>query len=927
MVWISRREYNAAELIVSQCRLFLSKRERDRLKRDLGNLRNQMRRPDPFHIRENAAAIIVQKFCRSFAVRKYLSDNGIVRHFRKDDAITYAHSNYTKRRVYDRQSEIDELECTEELLRHLVDRHLNDLEQKMLTFTLKLQKVQINTGPHTRLEARIGIYGQAQTAVENQITYAVKLRAQSIAISERANGNLETVYQNYISIESIESYMIKIESNGIKNKIHLQWIRDERENMIRLMDDCDQVQEQILFEEQMRLNEVIQTLVRSHEMYSTKVLMIEKLEGFESEAFSLALCVQSKRIDSSDGEKLMEWIQSNGDKIEHVENSLAGTFDELHSFYCQQEDEMTKFVIFEKNESVIEATCKRSSKSEMVKFDSNDWMRMYESEPWVQKQEMEAALKHLKAVQGHIRVRRNDLLSRKQNDNNGGNVCKVDPAQGTSESAMPTLLRSSIKEAKYRLKGISQGIQAVNERYKVLLRRVSQRKEKRKSGRVVPLPSRRDHELNKMVINVQKYMKQQQHTSVAISSRKFTVGAEETNAVNHVNDENAANGRPFYENRLELGHHTQVVLWIQFSSKDGECISHISLGPREEDGSEYHSLGYTLVGHPRLAGGLWVKRDLEHKFVISSLQVTYANSSDSQILQNDYEKIPCCLAALDDCLVQGNIWIALNKRYTRMTPIDVNKLEKELKEYEELLSQRAGDKTIQNLVEEMERRVDVAKRRQVERRGIENDLEYITEFLVIEKSHIKKLRNIFNAIDCDADKVVSIDEVVHFVKAANVLSGLIRQLMGIMLDEQNRAIHQVDFGQFAKGFCSIIMLGKEDMIKLVFSAVDKAGYGYIPKKAYLDLLEIMDPKGTSVASRALKEEFLPNSLPFALFEELSETYPSALFPLFQFQFSLREHLLGVKYWNRKIRKFQLAKRLVNEGLATYSFVGDKHLPV
>ena len=311
MVWISRREYNAAELIVSQCRLFLSKRERDRLKRDLGNLRNQMRRPDPFHIRENAAAIIVQKFCRSFAVRKYLSDNGIVRHFRKDDAITYAHSNYTKRRVYDRQSEIDELECTEELLRHLVDRHLNDLEQKMLTFTLKLQRVQINTSPHTRLEARIGIYGQAQTAVENQITYAVKLRAQSIAISERANGNLETVYQNYISIESIESYMIKIESNGIKNKIHIQWIRDERENMIRLMDDCDQVQEQILFEEQMRLNEVIQTLVRSHEMYSTKVLMIEKLEGFESEAFSLALCVQSKRIYSSDGEKLMEWIQSN----------------------------------------------------------------------------------------------------------------------------------------------------------------------------------------------------------------------------------------------------------------------------------------------------------------------------------------------------------------------------------------------------------------------------------------------------------------------------------------------------------------------------------------------------------------------------------------------------------------------------------------
>ncbi len=952
MAWISRKEYDATEIIVSQCRMYLSKRQLHRLKTDLAAIHNvKTRLIDSFQIRQTAAAIMIQKTFRSHVVRKFLKDHvdDVVEDYDDDDddddavltACQYAHSNDMKRRIYTREADIKQLEETKELLDYLVHLHLKDLDDLSLWCKSRIQKVllvedNVTTPPpspnhdttsqnksdkQTRLKGKKDNYEQILLAVGNQGAFVRKLQAQSLAMSEKGKQTLDLIQQNYNSIQNIHSFLKGVVVNGsdkIESQAHLEWIYNEEEWMMTCMGSCDECQEQILFEEQIRMDENIQTLLQSHQMFSSKVALLQKLEGYEAEAFSLTLTVESRLMDSSDGEKIMSWIQSNGEKIEQVENSLVNEFDSVHSFYFQQEDLMAKSVVFAMSEFKVEATCKRSNKSCIGRFMTQDWMQLYNKKPWIQKEEMDAASKHLKLVQQHIRIRRNDLIRKKQIGGKCGDTNNHDLDKGMSSrqrrASQAKLLFSAgttfVTKAKHNLNGLKHELREAN---KVVLRSFSLVKAKIKGRvRVVPLriPSRRDHELDKMVANVKRYMQQLQNNCVAVSALKITFGAEESESLEKVNNNNASNGRPFYQNRLEIGHHTQVLIWIEYSSKAEQCITHIALS-EDDEAKEYRNEGYTLVGHPNLSGGLWIKRDPHHKLVVASMQVAFSNNSDSHILKKDYEKIPCCLTVFGDRIARGNIWIALKNRNTRNTPIDICKLEKELEEYETLLSEHPEDEIVQSLVNEMARRVEVGKRKEVERQKNDSDLDYITEFLVIDQNDVDKLRKVFNAIDHEGHKRVSTKDILHFMDAPSALCGIIQQFLGLLLDKKSRALRELDFSQFSKGLSQIIMLGKDEMIKLIFSSIDQQGYGHIPRGKFLGLLDIMDPNGKDVASRRLREENLPDSLSFALFEAISEKYPSLFSPLFQFQRKLRGEMLGAKYWNRKIRKFQLAKKIAS----------------
>ena len=206
----------------------------------------------------------------------------------------------------------------------------------------------------------------------------------------------------------------------------------------------------------------------------------------------------------------------------------------------------------------------------------------------------------------------------------------------------------------------------------------------------------------------------------------------------------------------------------------------------------------------------------------------------------------------------------------------------------------------------------MAKRKKEERRGVRTDhLEYVTEFLVMKEKDISKLRYVFDSIDVHHSGSVSVESVVMRMKEAEQsLTPLIEKLVAMTLGDTQLNGGMLGFGEFARSLCTFAMLGSVEMTQLLFSSIDDAGYGHIPKQGYIDLLKTLHPKGSGIAFRVIREVNIPDSMPFSLFDELNRDYPNALFPLYKFQRFLRETLLGLKYWNHKMRKFQYAKDLV-----------------
>jgi hypothetical protein len=66
---------------------------------------------------------------------------------------------------------------------------------------------------------------------------------------------------------------------------------------------------------------------------------------------------------------------------------------------------------------------------------------------------------------------------------------------------------------------------------------------------------------------------------------------------------------------------------------------------------------------------------------------------------------------------------------------------------------------------------------------------------------------------------------------------LIKKIVGIILNAQNQLLEELDFERFAHCFCSFAMLGRDEMIKIVFNSIDNEGYGHIRNQGYIKLLK------------------------------------------------------------------------------------------
>ena len=426
------------------------------------------------------------------------------------------------------------------------------------------------------------------------------------------------------------------------------------------------------------------------------------------------------------------------------------------------------------------------------------------------------------------------------------------------------------------------------------------------------LKKNNDPELRMMMVTANKTMTNQSKSVSAVTSLKFTVGKTETDAFADCNDSNYSEGLPFYQNKLELGQHDQIVLWIKKDTDQNKFFSEVQLGsgrPNEMEFQTYSEKGFCVENHERLDGGIWFKRSSSSSRVVSNIKVSYCNSGNESIYEKDFDKIDINLTKYG--LANAYLWIEKKGRDDMNAMVDIASMEKELEEYESMLSNAPSDYIIQGMVSELRRRLEVAKGQELQRRDLSNvdHLEYIVEFLALSDRDVACFKSLFRKLDSKKEGRVSIDRLLRYLGESITLSPLVNHLIEIALGGIQVKHGTINFSETTRALATIATFNNEELVKATFRSFDKSGYGVIKDSDFFKLLSWLHPNNRGATKRALREVDIPEMVTYYLFSEIHLRFPLLLFPIMKFQQNVRRKCISAKFWRKKRKKFQQAKEL------------------
>jgi len=439
-----------------------------------------------------------------------------------------------------------------------------------------------------------------------------------------------------------------------------------------------------------------------------------------------------------------------------------------------------------------------------------------------------------------------------------------------------------------------------------------------KSSHLFQLP-RNDPELRTMVTTVKSIMTRQNKTAAAVSSIAFTVGKKETENFCCKNMANKELGFPFYQNRLEIGKHTQVVVWVQTTMHKELFITDITFGhtdPRHQEFQMLTKLGFQVICHDSICGGVWVKRDNNNRTAVSHITISY-NKKDRDTLGKDFVMVPVCLSKYE--LAKANLWITHMEWQSLNKAANLTQMRQQHAIYEKMLSRYPVDQILKGIVQELERRLEVEHRKQGQliQCSKSDHVQHLVNFVALDDKDLAKLKAIYITIDKDKDGFISTNELMNFIQGPTALATFLTSAIILSLNSTDLDNKSLTFGETMVGLSTFAMFSKVEVVKFIFYTYNKAENGCIANSDYFLLLKTLHHKEKWIALRALREINLPNGgyITFDLFQNFDERFPSLLFPIFKLQGDIRQKFMGTKWWENKLRKFEVAKDIATRELS------------
>lgn len=386
----------------------------------------------------------------------------------------------------------------------------------------------------------------------------------------------------------------------------------------------------------------------------------------------------------------------------------------------------------------------------------------------------------------------------------------------------------------------------------------------------------RERELRRIKKTIKLTMNSQDRAVRGIVDILFTVDREETDIFKKKNEACRARGESYFTRvKNDIGSKEKmVVLWIKISSDKSEFLTDIVLSSAQPNHKDFffgdREGGYKLVMHPGMRGlgasdpslCLWFKKEDTKSRFLADIRVSYTKEDHIDLTRKNYEQLPTCLSIFG--CGYANLWVLWASSASMLRLTDSDHIEKELKDYSDMLKKSPDDKILIDLVEKASWRLREKQLAEEDHaRDIPgDDLTYTKEFLALRSKDLRKMRNIFRtSIDFDNDGWISVEDYCSFLREPLSMSPFIRQIFAFSAPANGRFARHLaydaavlDVGATLKATAVFCCLGPTELMKFLFAWYDNKGYGEIDNKQFLDLLSLFHPRHRDdVVVRALKD--------------------------------------------------------------------------
>lgn len=175
--------------------------------------------------------------------------------------------------------------------------------------------------------------------------------------------------------------------------------------------------------------------------------------------------------------------------------------------------------------------------------------------------------------------------------------------------------------------------------------------------------------------------------------------------------------------------------------------------------------------------------------------------------------------------------------------------------------------------------------------------------LLLTPEEVGKLYEIFRSADVDASGHITVQELfAHLATEATFF----RDRVFNLFDEDGSG--KIDFREFVLSLWNYCTLSKASLVIFAFDLYDADSTGQLsPKEIHNMLVDLYGKTvDTHPQAKLMNKELKAIDSVVAInvdrFRAFVTNHPALLFPAFQMQLALRQHILGVQFWNRCAEK-------------------------
>jgi Ca2+-binding EF-hand superfamily protein len=407
----------------------------------------------------------------------------------------------------------------------------------------------------------------------------------------------------------------------------------------------------------------------------------------------------------------------------------------------------------------------------------------------------------------------------------------------------------------------------------------------------------------------------------------FTYGPKGEELFQKQNDYIKEQGLPYYvKYKRQLGFGLSI--WTQSSHEAKSFITHFELAPRSSltvkggitdaaaltrpDTAEmkaktsmgeqinYKAMGFEAIDPgPKFNLICWIKRDKGKIKAIGNIGLSLSIEDENILLDEGYVKYEKNLTEFD--LPEAHVWLKKIDKIVSNVHSTTGSVINELVKTRELYISNPQDKNLASLLDRHKQKLEEHYLEE-QKQNVTNPITAAIDLMVLSPQDLNNWANVFESIDENKEGFLDINQIFSFLEETPTDTSIeiFRYVDAFDEDEQ------IEFGDFMRAIGTYCMFGKDELLRFLFTYMDKLSEGTITHAQFINLINIVNPFDKKRCKRALAEMALraDKTISYYEFYQINANFPALFHPMFKLQHTMRTKLMGENWWVAKLRKYK-----------------------